>query len=762
MGRRRPADTVSTDRWSWERGTTVAWRQNNIAAGRSHLLVVWTAVLALVLVGASCAGSDRAAEAGSRGDDASTTIAPRLSTSELQTLSRVDDEGAGCDPLDTTNCLLPFPSDAYTTSDDAGTSSTSSAKATGRRVALPDAGMPSNADGTRIDPTEWNRNDGFSPNTPILTYFPNVGLERSGVATEGTLDLSMASDSPSLLIDLTTGNQMPHWVEVDQRADDPAERLTIMRPAVSLPEGHHFAVAYREILDERGRAIPPSAAFRAIRDGLDLSTSDVSSATRTTLEARADQLNPVLSDLSDRGVDTGSLIVAWDFTVASTANLSGRLLAMRDATLNHLKSDPVRVKVTGTEENPKKLPEGIGRKVTGTFTLPLFLEGKGGPGSSMTYDKSKSTPKATGKEYSAGFTCMLTNAQLGKKFGGKARAVVYGHGLLGSRDEVAGDDLGRNAASGNQMYCATDWLGMSAGDIAFATKALGDVSKFPAMADRMQQGILAQLVLARALIDPRSFPQLAQFHDGGGGVSYFTDEVYFDGNSQGGIMGGAATAVATDWTRATLGVPGMNYSTLLQRSTDWNTYAQIMDPAYPDAADRQLVFGLLQMLWDRGEAGGYVQHLTDDPYPKTPKHQVIFEVAFGDHQVAPVTVENMARTLKIPYHQPALAEGRDPRSKPLWALDPIDAYPATGSALFYWDSGALAPPLGNINPTLSEEWTAECGALGEDERDAKPACADPHEDPRRAIGFVQQKQAFFETGTIIDPCGGEPCTAKST
>ena len=168
------------------------------------------------------------------------------------------------------------------------------------------------------------------------------------------------------------------------------------------------------------------------------------------------------------------------------------------------------------------------------------------------------------------------------------------------------------------------------------------------------------------------------------------------------------------------------------------------------------------MLWDRGEAGGYVQHLTDDPYPKTPKHQVIFEVAFGDHQVAPVTVENMARTLKIPYHQPALAEGRDPRSKPLWALDPIDAYPATGSALFYWDSGALAPPLGNINPTLSEEWTAECGALGEDERDAKPACADPHEDPRRAIGFVQQKQAFFETGTIIDPCGGEPCTAKST
>ena len=392
----------------------------------------------------------------------------------------------------------------------------------------------------------------------------------------------------------------------------------------------------------------------------------------------------------------------------------------------------------------------------------IDLKGKGEPGSAMTYDKDGRTPKATGRSYQAGFTCMLTNAQLGNELGGKARAVVYGHGLLGSRDEVAGTDLAANAASGNQMYCATDWLGMSKADIPYAIEALGDLSKFPAMADRMQQGILAQLVLARALIDPRSMPQLKQFKANDGSVSYFTDEVFYDGNSQGAIMGAAATAVATDWTRATLGVPGMNYSTLLQRSTDWNTYAEVMDPAYPSAADRQLVFGLLQMLWDRGEAGGYVQHLTSDPYPKTPKHQVILAVAFGDHQVAPVTAETMARTLKIPFHEPVVAADRDPREEPLWGLDPIDGYPADGSALFYWDSGALAPPPGNVNPTMSEEWTDTCGSLGEDEVDADPTCADPHEDPRRSIGFLKQKQTFFETGTIIDPCGGEPCRAKST
>ena len=38
-------------------------------------------------------------------------------------------------------------------------------------------------------------------------------------------------------------------------------------------------------------------------------------------------------------------------------------------------------------------------------------------------------------------------------------------------------------------------------------------------------------------------------------------------------MGGALTAVAPDFNRAVLGVPGMNYSTLLQRSVDFDTYA---------------------------------------------------------------------------------------------------------------------------------------------------------------------------------------------
>ena len=38
-------------------------------------------------------------------------------------------------------------------------------------------------------------------------------------------------------------------------------------------------------------------------------------------------------------------------------------------------------------------------------------------------------------------------------------------------------------------------------------------------------------------------------------------------------MGGALTALAPDLDRAVLGVPGMNYSTLLRRSVDFDLYA---------------------------------------------------------------------------------------------------------------------------------------------------------------------------------------------
>src|SRR5207249_5788063 len=104
------------------------------------------------------------------------------------------------------------------------------------------------------------------------------------------------------------------------------------------------------------------------------------------------------------------------------------------------------------------------------------------------------------------------------------------------------------------VFCATRWIGLSEEDIANAVSVLGDLSRFPSIADRLQQGILDTLFLGRLMIAGDGLASNPAFQSQGMSVIDIR-ELFFDGNSEGGIVGGAATAVAQDWTRAAIGVP---------------------------------------------------------------------------------------------------------------------------------------------------------------------------------------------------------------
>ena len=155
--------------------------------------------------------------------------------------------------------------------------------------------------------------------------------------------------------------------------------------------------------------------------------------------------------------------------------------------------------------------------------------------------------------------------------------------------------------------------------------------------------------LARVMKDPNGFVTNAAFRAGTPSKPVIkTGEAFFNGNSQGGILGGAVTALSKEWTRAVLGVPAMNYSTLLMRSVDWDEFSAIMKQAYPDEIDQLVGLSLIQMLWDRGENNGYSARMTSNPLPGTPAHQIMLLEAFGDHQVTNVATEVQARS--VPGH----------------------------------------------------------------------------------------------------------------
>jgi hypothetical protein len=219
----------------------------------------------------------------------------------------------------------------------------------------------------------------------------------------------------------------------------------------------------------------------------------------------------------------------------------------------------------------------------------------------------------------------------------------------------------------------------------------------------------------------------------------------------------------------------MNYSTLLQRSTDFGTgaasegppqnmgipsYAWLVYNAYPAEADRQVVFALMQMLWDRGEADGYAENMTTHPLPNTPAHTVLMHVAFGDHQVSDWTAAVEARTIGAYIHTPTLDPERDPLAGPSYfgMIPAIPYYPWPGSAIVVWDSGAPngdcslgtgAPPLTDTPPIDGCPASVPSSQWGGN---------DPHELPRNTVAARLQKSEFDEpNGKVYDVCNGLPC-----
>jgi hypothetical protein len=243
------------------------------------------------------------------------------------------------------------------------------------------------------------------------------------------------------------------------------------------------------------------------------------------------------------------------------------------------------------------------------------------------------------------------------------------------------------------------------------------------------------LFLGRLMKHSDGFAADPAFQSEGGEELLKNDELYYYGISQGGIMGSATTAVSLDWDRAVLGVPGANYSTLLNRSVDFDDFQLVLDPAFPDKLDQAIMLLTIQMLWDRGEGNGYISHLTE-PLPGVEAKTVLLQGALTDFQVANVTMDVMARTMGASVMAGAV-DGRSSDVEPFWDIPRIDSYPFDGSALAMFDSGT---PLGPLTNTPPREGT------------------DPHEDVRRAAAAYDQIAAFFQPdGAVTDTCDGGPC-----
>ncbi len=666
-------------------------------------------------------------------------------------------DGERCDVLDASVCLQPFPSDAYTRTADTPT---------GRRLALDATAMPRNILGIPIAPGDYNRFDGFSPGASLITRIPGLDNPRALRATNAVpIDDIGAFDrprAPVVVIDARTGERHPIWVELDSNAASPADTNLIIRPAVNFAEGRRYLVALRNLRGADGERLTPEPAFRALRDG--------TPTTRPEVERRRPAMERIFKGLNRAGIGRDDLDLAWDFTVASRRSLSERALSIRDDAFAQLGDRDLgdrrvagrspRFEVTQVQNFPAEPGRLIARRVRGTVLVPCYLDLNGcPPGSRFRLGPSGLPLRAANSFTEANFVCNIPRAAF-TAGAGSARPSLYGHGLLGSAGEVSATNVKQMSGEHNFIFCATDWIGFATGDVPNVALILQDLSRFPTLVDRTQQGFLNFMYLGRALLHRDGLGSHPAFQTDGKSL-IARRELFYDGNSQGGILGGSLAALAPDFRNAVLGVPGMNYSTLLQRSSDFPPYAEgrflgLLDDsfgeidlpvgglydAYPNELERPLIFALMQTYWDRGEANGYAHHMTEDPLPNTPSHRVLLHPAVGDHQVANVTAEVEARTIGAQIRRPAIARKRRIGRDQLFGIEPIKRLPHAGSAIVYWDTGA-----GNTPPPPRDNTAPEEGR-------------DPHGAPRNTVAARRQKAAFLSPrGRVRDVCASGPCRA---
>ena len=704
-----------------------------------------------------------------------------------------------CEFLNDIECLLPYPSSRFLRPD--------ASTRTGYRVDLPAEGMPAvvvgslgnflNGGRSLLDPAPYNRSDGFSPMAHVLMHFPQgVDLIQSKVARldspDGLFDdRSKRRRHPTVLLEVETGRRVPHFIENDSRGAS-GRVTTVLRPAESLLPGHTYIVAVRRLRGADGAMLEAEPAFAALRDQRPTSIAPV--------EARREEMESLFRTLRRHRVKRRDLILAFGFRTQSDADLTGEMVSMRDQAFEILAERPlgegINVSFALTVTPAAACEPGlVWRALLGTFEVPNFLAedpgaevivpadpvGRPGrPGFLVRDDAGR--PKQVGT-YNAQWGLSVPCEAL---LSGAVPGIVAGHGLFGNGAELVWEfatelppyiaqlkALGLLPEGANVDFAlvGTQWSGLSSSDLvsppsgvdfgnlqiadlaellgfagSFVGKLFLDLDRFPALPDRLRQGQVANLVLARHL-ESGAFNALPFLKAPAGtaipegeGVLQVGDIRYF-GASLGGVMGLAFSALYPDLHASNVDVPGANFGFLVQRAKPFSAFQGVLEVIEPDPMRQLLSLGLLSELWLRGEGGAFLHHITGqtlDPVPGSSPKDILMTVARYDQQVPTVGAQIAAATMRLKNLPGSVVTG---------LVGVPDAQRSVRSGHIVYDTGSyqVGTPSEVFIPPPTNRPAAQ-----EDNR------CDPHTTRFRIPASLAQLLAFFEDGArpIENFCAG--------
>jgi hypothetical protein len=638
----------------------------------------------------------------------------------------------GCNPLLAgVDCFLPYPSDVFLVDDEASPS--------GHRVVTTGAAKRTTARGLSADVGDLTPADGFS-RTPTIAAI--LGQAIADVGLVHIRDNPQASTEPAsrtLILDATTGAAVPHWVDLDGRADDPLRKALLLRPSVMLAEEHRYVVVLQGLTDPSGAVVPAPEGYRRLRD--DVAGDDPALA--PLARRYASDVFPVLATA---GVDRAKTQLVWDFTTGADIAAMQDMLQMRALVLEELAVTPPTVTIDLVREDAGP---GQWLQVLGTVTGPSVMEGDAGAGTRLARDANGQV-RLNGT-VSFPFRAVVTPSVRDSVEGG--HAILYGHGFFGGAGELTNGTTPRVIDVAHGVAFAIDWWGMSSQDVGVVVSGVGErVSESLLFGERVPQAMANWLSLTAAIRGPlkdatdpvgriafrRSTDPAAvdvqvdgDGNSNAGAVFYDdTEGVDWFGISQGHILGGTHAALNPDLHRIVLQVGGCAFTHMMARAAPFKQYLALLDISLDDKLMNQQVIATYQRGFDRFDPSQYARYVLAEDLPFGPpsgreRKEVLLQIGTGDHQVPNVASWLHARILGVPLVTPSA------RDVPLLATT---AAPATGSGMFVFD-------------------------VGDDESfydDPQPAQVDTeaHERLRRTDEVREQIRAFLDDGVIVNPCDG--------
>ncbi len=414
--------------------------------------------------------------------------------------------------------------------------------------------------------------DGFSVGQTAL-----VNLAGASPTSLPGWSVPTPGEGGARMYDLDAGEAIPCMAELDA-APDAADPTLLVRPLVGLAVGHRIAVV-----------ITTEVAPRPERFDVLLSGKRVPQ----DLAPHVEHYAALMDELSALGVNADDVAVAWDFPIGDgTAPLR--------SALDQLQLDGAyAIDDVDNADVGDLLPPGTWRAATGTFTVDDFL----------VDDEMFSAPGPDGavSRTGAGEAELYIHipASVADAPAGSVPVVLFGHGIFSEPEKYLGDTedpsgVVRLADESGWILVATKWRGLTYPDLAGALHVAGDFGQLPVITDRLVQGqvnthTLAQLVLDGDLLDDPLFEgRDGQSLPARGSLQYY-------GISLGGIEGAVLSGTGAPIDRAVLHVGGSTWSTMLERSSNWEVFESLLVPTVPDAADRQLLYAVSQILWDSAD-----------------------------------------------------------------------------------------------------------------------------------------------------------------